>query len=359
MEIDGVGTINFNNLLYQDVNKEEAIELRKKTSSAMKEIRNRARRDYCYYCGKKVEGFCNSHSVPAFCLKNISVKGVVLNTNEMLGIPTIDTRYGINNATTFHIICKECDNKLFRNYENPSNYEQLPTQEMFAEIDLKNCLRSIDKKFREIELYSLIEEKWRSTVFSELHGDATDLDYLDFERDYNAAKRKKQSGGQNYYMGFHERVPYTVPIAFQSTIPVVFDLEGSLINDIYYKDRNYRIEDLKICVFPLEKYSVIFAFVDSKCKRYRKFFRQLKKMEKQEDRLAIINYLILSYSEECLISPSIEKSTLDELKWIVGKTQDVLLTDIESQSPLEILKQEYGYHDVQRIPNLLAEQYAL
>ena len=39
--------------------------------------RQNAKRDSCYVCKKPCTSFCNSHSVPQFCLRRIAVDGKV------------------------------------------------------------------------------------------------------------------------------------------------------------------------------------------------------------------------------------------------------------------------------------------
>ena len=41
---------------------------KKKMSKINKEARQAAKRDTCYFCGKPCTSFCNSHSIPRFCL---------------------------------------------------------------------------------------------------------------------------------------------------------------------------------------------------------------------------------------------------------------------------------------------------
>lgn len=43
-----------------------------------------AKSDTCYLCQKKSSSFCNSHSVPQFCLKNIAAQGEVYYINTIL-----------------------------------------------------------------------------------------------------------------------------------------------------------------------------------------------------------------------------------------------------------------------------------
>ena len=58
----------------EEVSQKSLIKFNKVQSAIRKEILN-GRNHKCYYCGKEGVGFCNSHTIPAFCLKYISHNG--------------------------------------------------------------------------------------------------------------------------------------------------------------------------------------------------------------------------------------------------------------------------------------------
>lgn len=60
---------------------------KKQMSRLLKEARQAAKRDTCYFCGKSVTSFCNSHSVPRFCLENIATNGDALTLNTVVDNP--------------------------------------------------------------------------------------------------------------------------------------------------------------------------------------------------------------------------------------------------------------------------------
>ena len=98
---------------------------KKRINKLFKKARAESKRETCYYCGKPVSSFCNSHSIPKFCLKNIAVKGKVLTLNSILDNPLMDTQKGVKEAGTFHLICNDCDSKIFSDYENSENYKKM------------------------------------------------------------------------------------------------------------------------------------------------------------------------------------------------------------------------------------------
>lgn len=70
----------------------------------MKDSRAIAKLTKCYYCGKQCDSFCNSHTVPEFCLKNIDEKGKVFYSNSILEIPLLNNDKGVKESGTFRLI---------------------------------------------------------------------------------------------------------------------------------------------------------------------------------------------------------------------------------------------------------------
>lgn len=132
---------------------EKKVEFRKTLGKLQNKSRQDAKNDECFYCGEKCSSFCNSHSIPAFFLRNIAVKGVIYSNNKLVNLPLLDEDKGVNQSGTFQLICRDCDSKIFSDYENPENYENLPSSKMIAQIAMKNYLKSIGKRKFEIALY--------------------------------------------------------------------------------------------------------------------------------------------------------------------------------------------------------------
>ena len=130
------------------------IEYKKKIGKIFTKSRQDAKISKCYYCGRPCSRFCNSHSVPAFCLKNIAVDGDIFYSNALISIPLLDSDKGVNESGTFRLICRECDSKIFSDYENPDNYENNPTSKMLAQIAMKNYLKNISKRLFELSLFA-------------------------------------------------------------------------------------------------------------------------------------------------------------------------------------------------------------
>ena len=63
------------------------IEYSKQMGARYAKARKDSKLDHCYYCNKSVSSFCNSHSVPQFCLKRIASDGKVYYANTLIDLP--------------------------------------------------------------------------------------------------------------------------------------------------------------------------------------------------------------------------------------------------------------------------------
>lgn len=338
---------------------ENKIEYRKLLSQLLSSSRKESKRDSCFYCGKKGKKFCNSHSIPAMFLKNIESNGYLYNNNKMIGLPLIDDEVGLNKTGVFHIICRECDSGVFSDYENPENYNDVPTAKMIAQIAMKNFLKSISKRTLEIALYDNMYKKLGLPLF--LYEDRQKINKIDLEENikgFNRAKRVNEKSWKNeYYLVYHKRLPYSVPLAFQGQVTLQFDLEDNLINDIYHDSPKYRMQFLHLCVFPQQNSSTIIMFIDTKDKRYRTFNKQFLKLE-EEDKLAVINYIIFSLSEDVYLSKKINEDVLngEQLREVAGISQTITSTS-PIENPNDIALKDLSFSNRHNIPNLLLVEH--
>ena len=57
----------------------------------------------------------------------------MLTLNTAVDNPLRDTENGVIKAGTFHLICNDCDSKIFSDYENPDNYSKQLVPKMIAQ----------------------------------------------------------------------------------------------------------------------------------------------------------------------------------------------------------------------------------
>lgn len=334
---------------------------KKKISRICKEAREAAKRDTCYFCGKQVTSFCNSHSIPRFCLENIASKGEVMTLNAIVDNPLMEYKNGVKKARTFHLICKECDNTIFMDYENPDNYEAKPTAKMLAQIALKNSLKSISKRLYEMELFNLASKiNQESRSFIKNKNDINKMDLEEYERSCKKAKKAlDKNTTNNYYICYYEKLDYVVPIAIQTEVALVLDFEGNIINNIYNPSPKYVIQNIHISIFPLKKETIIVMFIEDGDTRYRRFYKQFNKLP-LEDKLAALTYIIFLYSEDMYFSKTIEKEIVNSpVLCSAGKTTYDIFSSTSLFDPFEIIKKTHDLSKRHEIPNFLSEKYKI
>ena len=343
------------------------IELNKRMSQTMSEVRAATKDAVCFHCGKSVTSFCNSHNVPHFCLENIRVDGKVTGPNAILGLPCMGVSIGkespgIGEAGTFQMICRECDSKIFQEYENPDNYstDAPPTQKMLAEIAMKNYLKFISKRKLEIALLErLIKQCPRRGIeyyYFETRLNTYKVDLDVYINEYKHAKKLASKDNSNgFYIIYYRLLDYVAPVAIQAPIAVSIDLEGNVVNDIFNTNPKYKVSDLHLCVFPLKSQTAIILFINEGENRYRKFYKQFR-MKDDSEKLGIINYLIFLYCEDYFLAKELPtKVDLSQFKNVANLTPAVW--DIKPVAQTSILAEAFTLSKWNSIPNLLGECY--
>ncbi|MPM59844.1 hypothetical protein SDC9_106690 [bioreactor metagenome] len=346
---------NYNNAL-QNKNLEEVIDSKKKVNNVLSDAKKQAKLNVCLHCGEENPKFCNSHSIPRFLLKNIAPEGDIFNTNAIVKNPFRKDIDGLNRTGTFNLICRKCDAEIFSEYENPYNYNKKPTGKMLAQIAMKNFLAKISKRKIEIEVDKCLE----ALTGRNLRKEISQLDLDEYMCGYKKAKKiasKNNGCSENeYYMFFWIELGYVTPIVFQSSVVLIYDLEGNIINNVYNLSEEYKTEELHINVFPFESRTVVFMFIDKNSKRYKSFYKQFNKKADSE-KLRIINYIILSYSEDVFFYKGIDHSILGNKKLVytVGKTSYFETTD-KYVNPWNIIKEDFDFSDIDKVFNFLGEE---
>lgn len=349
--------IKFKKLSFSDIERKilnkDIINNKKKINKILSDARKQSKNDRCIVCGKKVDSFCNSHTVPAFCLKTISDKGKIYNANKIIGIPIIEKEKGVKNSGTFHLICNKCDNEIFQDYENPENYNKNVNGKILAEIAMKNYLKFIYKRNMELKMLGSCSK----------YNEIKRLDLKEFNRCFEKARCfSKKDDNDQYLLISRITLNYTVPIAYQGIIALIFDLEGKLINNIYNKNPKYRIGYLHICVFPFKNKTEVLLFTEKNDKRYRNFSKQFRKM-KIDKQLSIVNYIILLYTEDYFVSKTVKEEIFNnkKIKEISAMTTDPF-TNFEQKDSYELLElaqQVYNLKKCNEIPNFLSKENQL
>jgi hypothetical protein len=134
----------------------DRVKYRQEFSRLNRSVREASKDELCAVCKKPMTSFCNSHSIPAMCLRRIAENGIVYRSTELLDMPVVDSKLGVNNAGTFQMICKECDSLYFKGYEDIESLKETPAQKMMCEIALKNYLKAESTSRNSINTYALL-----------------------------------------------------------------------------------------------------------------------------------------------------------------------------------------------------------
>ena len=355
------------------ISKEEEIALNKVMSKRMSELYSEIKKPTCICCGKAVSSFCNSHNVPRFCLESIAVNGKVSGLNAILGLPSMGQSIGkptpgINESGTFRLICRECDSTIFQDYENPDNYlpDMIPSQKMMSEIAMKNYLKFISKKQIELAMnpktYELCENRGFAGKLIQKRLRASfavgQMDMKAYTEGFHTAQKiSKKKNPSGFYIVYYRLLDYVVPVAAQIPITLAIDIEGEVVNNIYNLDPMYKMTDLHVCIFPMKTQSAILLFINDGDKRYRNFYKQLRKCD-DETQLGIINYMVFLYSEDYFLAGDIsERLDLSALKETASITQN--LVSLKPISNASAISEHYSLANWKSIPNLLSEEFKI
>ena len=283
----------------------DEISVKKQINDLLRKIQEESKPDTCIICGKKQTSFCNSHSVPRMVIKNIADNGRLYHANKLIDMPIVDTGKGVNNSVTFHFICRDCDSVLFQDYENLDALQGTPDDKMLVEIALKDVLLMLSKRNQEQLLYQM--RKMKGTIKNvELMEEIQQLDINDYRNEMNLYKSIIDNASEdNFKVILWEKVPYTIPVAAQSLIAMPKDIEGNEINNVNDMNPNVRMQNIHIGVFPLNGFSIVYAFYHRQDKLYRRLHHQMNCLS-LEKKLEYIIFWIFKYTENYYISPKVK-----------------------------------------------------
>lgn len=350
--------------LFSDISltTEQDITFHKAVSNGESFAKKNVRPKTCLICNSSNKQFCNSHSIPARCLRAIAENGNVKVFNGLVKIPSMDDTKGVNGAGTFRLICRECDDKIFKNYETFENYfNKNLSDRILHEIALKNYLKLYNKK--------LIEEKAFPEILNNLNMQGIKIldsilnkgkiDKKDFYKLFCKTKKLLNSNTNGYYRVLdYRKLPYNCLFAFQCAISLVTGFDGEIINDVFNNNKNYSIQDLHICVFPEREYTYIILFYRKDNQRYSKFAKHYMSLT-DEEKLQLIFFIIIKYSEDFFYSPLIQEidNNFYVQKAVASTTVTLCSEDDNKVSELKKCIEEYDLNQFSEIPNILSKEY--
>ena len=337
----------------------DKVELRKMSQKYMRQAQSETKSDHCLLCGKLVTSFCNSHSVPRFALKSIAENGEVVLASKLMGNEISENKSGVNKSGTFHLICGNCDNSFFQDYESQEKLAVGITDKLLAEIAVKNFLLQLNKRYTERHLYKILQRELHMFENVEELYDTVELDIKDYFDDMEFHKNIALNGIEGGYQVIHyELLPYRIPIAFQSAIALDKDMKGYQVNDLHDFSPETRIQYLHLAVFPMKDTSVVIAFYHKRDKKYQRLRHQFKSINK-ETKLMYLNYLIFAYSENYFISKKI-LNTLETDEALKKLSREINgIPNLGQVNLLDIQNWNYAPVSMNDIPNFLSREWAI
>ena len=317
----------------------------------------------CILCNKPLDECCNSHSIPRSILKQIDDDGWVLKTEAIMQ-PSEETARGerVKHTGTFRLICQDCDNKYFSNYENLKNLLIEPTDIMLAEMALKNSLLQVYKTMIEIEANKIWKNKMPDNQY--LKNRTHVLIDLDLPLFTEAVKRYQRMIDSDKYEAFKilywKLLSYRTPVAAQGHIPLYHDMDGRIVNDGH--DYNTPTQPMHIAVLPLKEETFVLAFCLRENKKYRELARQMN-ASSDDKNLRFIFHSIMAHTENCFFSKSVVRiiTASENLRTLATEIDGLpLLGEFSgTKEELEFYRKNYKSPGYFEIPNLLSEEYKI
>ncbi|WP_297158941.1 hypothetical protein [uncultured Desulfovibrio sp.] len=347
---------------HPDISEEEKNEFRKIIKKARYDARKELLGEKCFYCERNIAS-CNSHFVPKSYLKNIAENGEVFLSHKAMNVDIIEQSMGLNSTGTFRLICRDCDNTIFKDYEN-FNYDSQPDAKILAQIALKNFLKFIDKRRMDEGFLRRTIKSIAPEIYN-LQLEAVNIDLYDYKKEARQIKNfLNNHGNKEYTIVYFNQLDYIIPVAFQGRVAITHDFEGNIINNICCNSKHNNVESMHICMFPLKEKSAVIMFYDSKSNKYRRFRRQFDKFN-DKDKLSIVFYIAVKYSEDIFYSKKIDNEVFTNKLFIKASQSNVAgITNIEDKNirnikALEAIGKDFDLNKFNSIPNLLAEEYKI
>lgn len=270
--------------------------------------------DTCVICKKKMSSECNSHVVPQFILRNIAESGKVAYGTSFSNVTIngMNKETGINNAHTFRLICKSCDNSLFKDYEkneNLLNFDKLNVllrNRILCEMAIKTRLSHISMKYKQMVAKDMVTggklaEKERNGEI--LFGERVDMD--DHFEMISKFINNIHYNQNPFHILFNEVLDYKASIATQTIISYNYDLLGNQIFDPY----DVRVDNIcnffYLMIFPFkDKTRIMFYIEKEKMNNVNGLIEQFNKLS-FEQKLHFLFISLVIHSEQFYLSPSL------------------------------------------------------
>lgn len=282
--------------------------------------------DYCLLCRRKMDSACNSHVVPQFILREIAENGRVsygysLSTVEVSGL---EKETGISNAHTFRLICRECDAKQFKNYENPNNIVGFDNLDLnlqkiiLCEMALKTHLAHISMKYRMLvyrdmassgELGKLEQEG--KAIFAERIDINEHLKYI------NELRKSIKTNKNPFLVIFNKVLDYKTKLSTQTIINFNFDINGNQIFDPSYISQNNVCRYFYLMIIPYKNQTRVLFYIEKKYVNNVSNLVEQFNLLTDDDKLHFLFVSLVAHDQQFYMAPSYANSIFKKDKKIV------------------------------------------
>ena len=276
-------------------------------------INKNSKVDECVLCGSKMTSACNSHVVPQFILKEIAEEGHVsyghaLHSFEVGGVKKTT---GINDAYTFKLICRKCDGKYFKHYENPDNlisFDLLSENDkkiMLCEMALKTHLSHLSMKYRKLVMIDMVNQG--KVAEMERNGELVLAERLDINEHFEYIRKLKKAMKSNknpFVILYNKILDYQTKIATQTIINFNYDLDGNQIFDPYLIETNNQCRYFYLMILPYKgKTRVLFFIEKSNATNVKPIFDGFNNLT-DEEKLHFLFIALIIHDQQFYMSPS-------------------------------------------------------
>lgn len=140
-------------------------------------------------------------------------------------------------------------------------------------------------------------------------------------------KYKRKKNEHIFYVIDEIDLDYPTEIAYQGFVTLVYGFDG-LINNIYDYEASKKMQQLSICVIPHSKGTKIVLYCEEGLSKLKQFYKKYRTLNLDE-KLYVINYILLLYEEEWIVGASFNKKLNKETLMLINQ-HDTVFQDINS-----------------------------
>lgn len=297
----------------------------KSTSEFLKGVHASAKQDHCILCGKRIDSTCNSHVVPKFVLKEIAEDGMISYGHifHKLKVPWVEKTTGINNAYTFRLICKDCDKKVFRDYENPENilnFDSFSPQlqkQILCQMSLKAHLSHCQTKYnrlisKDIATGGKAHELEEQGILTPERIDLIEhFEYID------AIRKSEKTNKNPFRILYNNLLNYKTDFATQTVICFIYDLKGRKIFDPNNLSLDNKCSYFYLMILPVKNHTRILFYTEEKWTwRVETLIKQFEDLS-EDDKLHFLFVSLIVHDQEFYVRPSKAKEIIKNDKKLI------------------------------------------